>query len=146
MKRSWFSLPFLLTALLFSVSHVQAQFGIGAPAAGATLVVGQNFTVQIIVPIDTSAEAGAPEVGLAIGIVSCSTSSGCPAPSADLGQLLFAGKFQGQGTLGNSLNQYENFTFVVPDYIPTGPSAIQVMHVYLLTPPVRQRPLHKTPC
>ena len=42
---------FLVLATLFAA--VQAQFSIGAPAAGATLHAGQNVDVQIIVPIDT---------------------------------------------------------------------------------------------
>jgi len=42
---------FLVLATLFAAA--QAQFSIGAPAAGATLHAGQNVNVQIIVPIDT---------------------------------------------------------------------------------------------
>jgi len=42
---------FLVLATLLAA--VQAQFAIGAPAAGATLQPGQNVNVQIIVPIDT---------------------------------------------------------------------------------------------
>jgi len=42
---------FLVLATLLAAA--QAQFAIGAPAAGATLHAGQNVNVQIIVPIDT---------------------------------------------------------------------------------------------
>ena len=74
------------------------------------------------------------EVSLVIGIVACG-SSGCPAPSADLGEILFIGKYQSQGVIGNTLNSFENFTFVVPSDI-SGQASIQVQHVFLLTPPV----------
>lgn len=122
---------FLVLATLLAA--VQAQFAIGAPAAGATLQPGQNVNVQIIVPIDTSAFAGQVEVSLVIGIVACG-SSPCPAPSADLGELLFVGKYQSQGQFGNTLNTFENFTFVVPNDI-SGQASIQVQHVFVLTPP-----------
>ncbi|KAF8874255.1 hypothetical protein CPB84DRAFT_1967012 [Gymnopilus junonius] len=121
----------LLAASLFAVA--QAQVDIGAPKPGTDLVAGQDVTVQIIVPIDTSAEAGEDEVSLVIGIVSCGTSA-CPAPSADLGEVLFIGQYQSQGVIGNSLNSFENFTFTVPNDI-SGPASIQVQHVTLATPP-----------
>jgi hypothetical protein len=79
-------------------------------------------------------EAGQLEVSLVIGIVACGTSA-CPAPSADLGEILFVGKYQSQGEVGNSLNSFENFTFVVPSDI-SGKASIQVQHVFVLTPPV----------
>ena len=81
-----------------------------------------------------SAEAGQVEVSLVIGIVACG-SSACPAPSADLGEILFIGKYQSQGVIGNTLNSFENFTFVVPSDI-SGHASIQVQHVFVLTPPV----------
>jgi hypothetical protein len=121
----------LVLASLFVAS--QAQFSIGAPKAGTTLQAGQNVSVQIIVPINTSAFAGQVEVSLVIGIVACGTSA-CPAPSADLGQILFLGKYQSQGVIGNTLNSFENFTFVVPSDI-SGKASIQVQHIYALTPP-----------
>ena len=93
-----------------------------------TLWLGLSFTTV------QSAEAGQVEVSLVIGIVSCG-SSACPAPSADLGEILFIGKYQSQGVIGNTLNSFENFTFVVPSDI-SGQASIQVQHVFLLTPPV----------
>ena len=78
--------------------------------------------------------AGQEEVSLVIGIVACG-SSACPAPSADLGEILFIGKFQPQGTTGNGLSQYENFNFVIPSDI-SGSALIQAQHVYVTTPPV----------
>ena len=74
------------------------------------------------------------EVSLVIGIIGCG-SSACPAPSADLGEVLFIGKYQSQGVIGNTLNSFENFTFVVPSDI-SGNASIQVQHNFLLTPPV----------
>ena len=141
----------LLFVLVSLFAAAQAQFSIGAPKAGTTLQAGQNVPVQIIVPIDTvsymlpydrifiywpiqSVEAGQVEVSLVIGIVACGTSA-CPAPSADLGEILFVGKFQSQGEIGTTLNSFENFTFTVPSDI-SGAASIQVQHVFLLTPPV----------
>ena len=43
----------LLLALASLFAAAQAQFSIGAPAAGTTLTPGSDVTVQIIVPIDT---------------------------------------------------------------------------------------------
>jgi len=91
-------------------------------------------TVQVIVPIDTSAEAGQEEVGLVIGIVACRSSTTCPAASADLGEILFIGKYQSQGLIGNTLNSFENFSVVVPSDI-SGPASIQAQHVFVTTPP-----------
>jgi len=129
----------LLLALASLFAAAQAQFSIGAPAAGTTLAPGSNVTVQIIVPIDTSAEAGQVEVSLVIGIVGCGTSA-CPAASADLGEICFIGKFQSQGTIGNSLNSFENFTFTLPIDI-SGSASIQVQHNFLLTPPGHALPI-----
>jgi len=89
-------------------------------------------TVQVIVPIDTSVEAGQEEVSLVIGIVACGSS--CPAASADLGEILFIGKYQSQGVIGNTLNTFENFNFVVPSDI-SGSASIQAQHVFVNTPP-----------
>ena len=75
------------------------------------------------------------EVSLVIGIISC-PSSPCPAASADLGNLLFVGKYQAQGEIGNTLKTFENFTFVVPGGLPVGSAAIQAQHISLATPPV----------
>ncbi|KDR70764.1 hypothetical protein GALMADRAFT_282011 [Galerina marginata CBS 339.88] len=123
-------------ASLFAAS--QAQFSIGAPKAGATLHAGQKVGVQVIVPIDTSPAAGVEEVSLVVGIVGCG-SAACPAPSADLGEILFIGKFVGQGVIGNTLNQFENFTFTVPSDI-SGKASVQVQHAYVLTPPGHSLP------
>jgi hypothetical protein len=79
-------------------------------------------------------EAGQLEVSLVIGIIACGTSA-CPAPSADLGEIIFVGKYQSQGEVGNTLNSFENFTFVVPSDI-SGKASIQVQHIFVLTPPV----------
>jgi hypothetical protein len=120
-----------LLATLFAAA--QAQFSIGAPALGSTLVPGQDVTVQVIVPIDTSAEAGEEEVSLVIGLVPCGTSA-CPSPASNLGEILFIGKYQSQGEIGNTLNSFQNFTFVVPSDI-SGAAAIQVQRSFLTTLP-----------
>jgi hypothetical protein len=73
------------------------------------------------------------EVSLVIGIVACGST--CPAASADLGEILFIGKFQSQGEIGNTLNSFENISIVVPSDI-SGSASIQTQHVFLLTPPV----------
>ena len=76
------------------------------------------------------------EVSLVIGIVDCpSSSSSCPAASADLGDILFIGKFQSQGVIDNSLKSFENFTFVVPAGL-SGLASFQAQHNFLVTPPV----------
>ena len=77
--------------------------------------------------------AGQEEISLVIGIVACGST--CPAASADLGEILFIGKFQSQGQTGDFLNTFENFSFVVPSDI-SGSASIQAQHVFLLTPPV----------
>ncbi|KAF8878371.1 ricin B lectin domain-containing protein [Gymnopilus junonius] len=123
----------LAFVLLSVFAAAQAQFSIGAPPAGATLVPGSKTTVQVIVPIDTSAEAGEVEVSLVIGIVGCGTAA-CPAPTADLGEPVFIGKYQSQGTIGNTLNSFENITVTVPTDI-SGAASIQVQRVSLATPP-----------
>jgi len=104
-----------------------------APTPGSTIQAGQNVAIQVIVPIDTSVEAGQEEISLVIGIVACG-SSPCPAASADLGEILFIGKFQSQGTIGGSLDSFENFNFIVPSDI-SGSASIQAQHVFITTPP-----------
>jgi hypothetical protein len=83
-----------------------------------------------------SVEAGQTEVSLVIGIVACGNSP-CPAPSADLGEIVFIGKYQSQGEVGNSttLNSFENITVTIPTNI-LGAASIQVQHLFLITPPV----------
>jgi hypothetical protein len=122
-----------LLFILASLFAATQAISIGAPASGATLVPGQNVVVQIIEGIDTSNEAGQEEVSLVIGIVACGTSA-CPSPSANLGGILFIGKYQSQGEIGTTLNTFENFTFVVPSGI-SGAAAIQVQHAFLTTLP-----------
>jgi hypothetical protein len=73
------------------------------------------------------------EVSLVIGIVGC-PSYPCPAPSADLGYILFNGKYLSQGLIG-PLESFENFTFAVPDGL-SGSASLQAQHIFLLTPPV----------
>ncbi|KDR68876.1 hypothetical protein GALMADRAFT_272265 [Galerina marginata CBS 339.88] len=129
----------LLFFLASLFAAAQAQFAIGAPKPGATLQPGQSVGVQVIVPIDTSAFAGQEEVSLVIGIVGCGTSP-CPAPSADLGEILFIGKYQSQGEFGTTLNTFENFTFTVPNDI-SGKASIQAQRVSVLTPPGHSLPV-----
>ncbi|KAJ7587582.1 hypothetical protein C8J56DRAFT_942148 [Mycena floridula] len=127
------ALLFTLTSILISSTAAQG-FAIGAPAAGSTVHRGQSVTVQIQVPIDTSAEAGEIGLGLAIGLLSCPTTT-CAAPSADLGEPLFTGVFEGQGILPNTLTSFENFTLTVPSDFPVGKASFQAWRTALLTPP-----------
>ncbi|KDR70765.1 hypothetical protein GALMADRAFT_809563 [Galerina marginata CBS 339.88] len=122
---------FFVVASLLAASQA---ISIGAPKAGVTIHAGQSVSVQVIVPIDTSPAAGEEEISLVVGIVGCG-SSACPAPSADLGEALFIGQFQGQGVIDNTLNAFENFTFTVPSDI-SGPASIQVQHAFVTTPAV----------
>jgi len=122
----------LLCILASLVTAVQAlQFSIVVPTAGTTLIPGQNFTVRLAEPFDTSSESGEEEVSLIIGIVPCGT-SGCPAPSADMGLILFIGQYKMQSE--NSVETFESFTFVVPGDM-AGPASIQVQHNFLTTLP-----------
>ncbi|KJA19367.1 hypothetical protein HYPSUDRAFT_56656 [Hypholoma sublateritium FD-334 SS-4] len=121
----------VVLATLFAVA--QAQLFVNLPNAGSTLVPGQNVLVQIHEPIDTSNEAGQVEVSLVIGLVPCGTAA-CPAPAADLGEILFIGQYQPQGATSAPLDTFENFTFVVPSDI-SGAASIQVQHNFLTTLP-----------
>jgi hypothetical protein len=125
---------FILASLFaFTAAQAQVPFSIGAPKAGTALVPGQNFVVQIIEPINTSAEAIEVEVSIVIGIVPCGT-SGCPQPSVDLGEILFIGNYSSQGRNDSGLYTFENFTFVVPSDI-SGAASIQVQHNFLFDLP-----------
>jgi hypothetical protein len=124
-------------ASLFATVYAQ-QFAVGAPAAGSTLTPGQNVNVQILVPIDTSNEAGNPEVALVIGILGCGTSA-CAAASADLGENPLITKFQSQGLINNTLITFANYSLPVPSDI-SGAASIQVMRVSLSTPPGHANP------
>jgi len=130
--RTFTKMQFLiLLASLFAAVHAQSS-RIGAPAPGSVLQAGQDITIQFVVPIDTSPAAGQQEVSLVIGMVACP--SGCPTPSADLGEVLFVGKYESQGGVGNTLNSFENITVTVPSDI-SGPASIQIQHNFLSTPP-----------
>jgi hypothetical protein len=74
------------------------------------------------------------EVSLVIGIVDCPSSS-CPAASADLGDILFIGRYQSQNVIDNSLKSFENFSVVVPAGL-SGSASFQAQHNFLVTPPV----------
>ncbi|KAF8874388.1 ricin B lectin domain-containing protein [Gymnopilus junonius] len=127
-------ISYALAASLFAAA--KAQF-IGAPKAGATLVPGQNFTVQITGSVNTSPAAGFEEVSLVIGIVACGTSP-CPVPSSDLGEVLLIGKYEAKGSSGE-FDTFENFTFTVPNDI-SGAASIQAQLVTLTTPPGHSQP------
>lgn len=75
------------------------------------------------------------DVSLVIGIAPCGT-SGCPAPSANLGEILFIGQYKSEGVIESMLNTFENFTFVVPSDI-SGAASIQVQRTGLITLIVR---------
>ncbi|KAJ7587544.1 hypothetical protein C8J56DRAFT_1081841 [Mycena floridula] len=126
-------LQFTLTSILISSTAAQT-FAIGAPAAGSTVHRGQSVTVRIQVPIDTSPEAGELDLALAIGLLSCPTTT-CAAPSADLGETLFTGVYQGQGALPNTLISFENFTLTVPSDFPVGNASFHALRTFLLTLP-----------
>ncbi|KAJ7576741.1 hypothetical protein C8J56DRAFT_398778 [Mycena floridula] len=127
------ALLFTITSVLISSTAAQS-FSIGAPKAGSTVHPGQSVTVQIQVPISTSAGAGETNLALAIGLLSCPTST-CAAPSADLGEPLFTGVYTGQGALPGTLISFQNFTLKVPSDIPVGQASFQALRTFLSTPP-----------
>ncbi|KAJ7673561.1 hypothetical protein B0H17DRAFT_170066 [Mycena rosella] len=84
---------------------------IGFPLPGATLKFNSTFTVQLVRP---NSIEGSIEVGIAIGLLGCPVSQGatCPPPDAQLGSILFTGKFN--PTIHPMAMFYENFTLTVP--------------------------------
>ncbi|KAJ7134909.1 hypothetical protein C8R44DRAFT_609820 [Mycena epipterygia] len=122
----------ILTFCSFYIATVWAQSShIGFPLPGATLHFNTNITVQIVRP---NSIEGSIEVGIAIGLLSCPTSqeATCPPPGAQLGVILFVGRFN--PTIHPMAKFYENFTVTIPssDLLSVGRAQLGVARLHLI--------------
>ncbi|GLA72717.1 hypothetical protein AtubIFM55763_003602 [Aspergillus tubingensis] len=115
----------ILSLVLYTATALAQGIYIESPAAGTELKAGETITVQIGRP---GFPENIAEIGIAIGIESCSGSSGCTAPDSAIGNLLYSGPYDPQSN--GPPYPYENFTVTVPDV--TGPAQIGVVRPYLV--------------
>lgn len=121
----------LVSLFSFAVTKCNAQGSfIRIPSPGATVIAGQNTTVQIVRPDSIE---GSQEVGIAIGLVNCPTSP-CPPPSSQMGRILYTGPFN---PLLHEIpgKAYQNFSVYIPTVAEgdeTGTAQIQVARLHLI--------------
>ncbi|GKZ69930.1 hypothetical protein AnigIFM50267_005167 [Aspergillus niger] len=115
----------ILSLALYTATALAQGIYINSPAAGTELQAGETVTVQLVRPVFSENVA---EIGIAIGIESCSGSSGCPDPDSEIGNLLYSGPYDPQSN--GPPDPYENFTITVPDV--TGPAQIGVVRPFLV--------------
>lgn len=144
-----------LISLLALVSCAMGQGSrIGSPLAGANLKLGGPFTVQVIRNVRTervsfnafqltiSLQSGlqsSTEVGMAICMLSCPTSStgpaACPTPQSQLGDCLYSGPFNPTTRLETGGGLYENFTLTAPsteNFFVAGRAQLAVARLHLI--------------
>ncbi|KAJ7130883.1 hypothetical protein C8R46DRAFT_1235882 [Mycena filopes] len=126
-------LNILTTFCLYAANVLAQRSFIGSPAPGATVHFGSQLTVQVVRPNSLQSST---EVGIAIGLLACPTSQEavCPAPTSQLGRVLFTGQFAPTVHPGNSI--YENFTLTVPSADSfggaTGRAQLAVVRLHLI--------------
>jgi len=118
-------LALLSTLSLFTIANAQT-IEIDSPTAGTILTRGKKMTIQIDRP---NSIEGCQEVGIAIGIINCATASSCPSPSAEVGDVLYAGPFTPTAHQGQ---YYETFTATVPTTMTAGAGQLNLVHLCLL--------------
>ncbi|KAJ7069506.1 hypothetical protein C8F01DRAFT_976592 [Mycena amicta] len=128
-------LPLTFLAAAFSVASVMGQSSrIGAPSAGAKIKLGGTFTVQVI---RNNGLLSSTEVGMAICLLSCPTSSAavCPSPEGQLGDCIYTGPFNPTTRLETGGGLYENFTLTAPstdNFFVTGRAQLTVARFHLI--------------
>ncbi|KAF7977297.1 hypothetical protein HWV62_642 [Athelia sp. TMB] len=121
-------MKFFSTAILASVFATTAYaqgIVIAAPPAHSTVKPGQNIKVQINRPDTLSPSI---EVAVVIGMIGC-TASFCPAPSDQLGHILYNGLYRPK-LVGATLE--ESFSVTVPSTIAPGQAVLSVSHFNLI--------------
>ncbi|KAF9031443.1 hypothetical protein BJ165DRAFT_1306002, partial [Panaeolus papilionaceus] len=120
-----FLLSFFVTTIWAQASHI------GLPLDGTTVKQGKKFVVQVIRP---NSIQGSIEAGLVIGLLPCqwfTTDPQCPPPSAQIGSILFNGKFSPQ--FHEIPGQpYQNFTVTVPAEFPLGVAQLATARFHLI--------------
>ncbi|KAF8881909.1 hypothetical protein BD779DRAFT_1385373, partial [Infundibulicybe gibba] len=109
-------------------ANAQASF-IGAPANGTHVKIGSTFTVQVVRP---NSLQGSREIGLAIGLLSC-TDTPCTPPGQRVGTVLFAGPYT--PVLHEMPGRpYQNFSVMLsPDvFVQKGTAQLNVNRFHLI--------------
>ena len=138
-------LSFIL-ALALPILSLAQNVVITYPPDGQSIVPGEDFTVQISLPVrlchpiitfSTSdlyvtqgSLTGSTQVSVAIGVASCA-SSPCRSPADILGDVVYSGPYT-PIPYSNVQPEYQNFTVSVPNGFPAGPAQLNVAHFYLV--------------
>ncbi|KAH7887312.1 hypothetical protein F5I97DRAFT_816617 [Phlebopus sp. FC_14] len=118
----------LVAVLVLAVVQCFAQtIELGYPTDGSVLKRGRNITAEVILPISM---ASCIQVGIALAVNHCSNGV-CPQPSAQLGEVLYAGPWN-PVTPKPGDGFYEDFTVQIPKYTPKGPAIFTLTHLCLL--------------
>ncbi|KDR82929.1 hypothetical protein GALMADRAFT_238600 [Galerina marginata CBS 339.88] len=102
---------------------------IGFPPSGTSVTPGKHLTVQVVRP---NSIQGSTEAGLVIGLLTCTFNpNGCPPPNAQVGTILFNGKFS--PTIHEIPGQpYQNFTVTIPTGFTTGTAQLSTNRFHLI--------------
>ncbi|KIM40880.1 hypothetical protein M413DRAFT_445657 [Hebeloma cylindrosporum] len=122
-------LKLLTTAICILGVAAQRSF-IEAPVAGAKVSAGKQFIVQLVRP---NSLQGSTEVGLVIGLVSCTSdpTGACPPTSSQLGTILFNGDYNPQ-LHEQPGRPYQNFTLTVPAQFTRGKAQVATARFHLI--------------
>ncbi|KIK58305.1 hypothetical protein GYMLUDRAFT_75057 [Collybiopsis luxurians FD-317 M1] len=124
--KTFISLAAVFTSLVGGAA-AQASF-VRLPTANSTLTQGHHFVVQLVRP---NSIQGSIEVGLAIGVLTCTPGFPCPDPTSQMGTVLYNGQYNPK--LHELPGEpYENFTLTIPTGLPTGQSQIGVVRLHLI--------------
>ncbi|CAL5866320.1 uncharacterized protein PFLUO_LOCUS527 [Penicillium psychrofluorescens] len=95
---------------------------------GAKAAAGDEYLIQIQ---QGDSLTNFKEIGIAIGITSC-TESKCLPAKEELGTLLYTGPFNPEFHKTGGSEPYQNFTVTIPKSVTAGKAQINVAHAYLV--------------
>ncbi|KAF7304334.1 hypothetical protein HMN09_00835200 [Mycena chlorophos] len=126
---------FSFSSLAFSALAVSSAYAqgirIGAPVDGATVSAGSTLVVDIDRPNTLTPST---EIAIVIGLSSCASSTGCPAPEDSMGTALYNGPFDPQYQDDGASPNYphQNFTVTIPANTEKGQAQLNVAHFALV--------------
>ncbi|KIJ18691.1 hypothetical protein PAXINDRAFT_167254 [Paxillus involutus ATCC 200175] len=121
-------LKYGISVALFVSAALAQGITIVLPAAGSTVTPGSSITVQIGTDIFIE---NLETIGIAIGLQSCPSGSGCGTADQGIGTILYTGLFDPvPGPEYNGL--YQDFTVTIPSSSPAGQANLAVADFFLV--------------
>ncbi|EIW81135.1 hypothetical protein CONPUDRAFT_82182 [Coniophora puteana RWD-64-598 SS2] len=121
----------LFSVFFFIASVLSQGVRLSSPTDGQTVSPGQQIVVSVTRPPTLSSSE---EVAVVLGLTTCSTSTGCPAPTDGLAHVLYNGPYSPAYPDPNPahLQPHQNFTVAIPADMQQGKAVLSVSHFALL--------------